>query len=220
MSARKATRKRWTYVLAVLLPIAACLGTALAVYRAVPQLPGALDAAGLHNLTQVVVPGSADIAFPKAGAYAVYYEYRSSVDGVRYDGYGRLPSMDCTLTSQATGEEIALVRSYIEGHKYETQERSGVHLESISIDQPGVYRFSCQYADGRAHPRIVMAVGPNIALEFLNIAAKPVAAIVGGGFAFACACGLCALIIGIVAYKRYRSKATLALQSRAMSADR
>ena len=213
MSASKAKPTRWYYVLAILLPIAACLGTALVAYRAVPELPGALDAAGLHNLTQVVVPGSADIAFPKAGAYAVYHEYRSSVEGVRYDGYSRRPSMDCSLTSQATGDEIALDLNYIEGHKYETPDRAGVHLESIRIDQPGVYRFSCQYADGRTGPRMVMAVGPNIALEFLNVAAKPVAAILGGGLAFVCTCAMCALIIGVVAYKRHRSKVTLALQS-------
>ena len=213
VSASKVKPTRWYYVLAILIPIAACLGTAVVVYPTVPELPGALEAAGLHNLTQVVVPGSEKVAFPKAGEYAVYYEYRSSVDGVRYDGPGRLASMDCRLTSQATGAQVALAGNYIEGSKYETEERAGVHIHRFSIDQPGVYEFSCQYVDGRACPQIVMAVGPNVALEFLNVAAKPVAAILCGGLAFTCACGMCALIIGIVAYRRYRSKLKLALQS-------
>ena len=213
MSESKVKPTRWYYVLAILIPIAACLGTAVAVVPAVPELPGALKAAGLHNLTQVVVPGSAEVTFPKAGEYAVYYEYRSSVDGVRYDGPERLASMDCRLTSQATGAHVALARSDMERHKYEMEERAGVHMHSISIDQPGVYEFSCQYADGRACPQIVMAVGPNVALEFLNVAAKPVAAILCGGLAFVCACGICILIVAVVAYRRYRSRATLALQS-------
>ena len=81
MSEIKQKPTRWYYVLASLIPIFACLGTALLVYPNVPELPGALEAIGVKNLTQVVVPGSA-ISFPQKGAYAVYYEYRSVIDGV------------------------------------------------------------------------------------------------------------------------------------------
>jgi hypothetical protein len=215
MSASKPKPTRWYYVLAILIPIFACLGTALLVYPTVPELPGALGATGIHNLTQVVVPGSADIFFPKAGAYAVYYEYRSIVDGVRYDGDKYPPSINCELTSKATGEDIPLAPDYIEGNKYETQnqERVGVLIKSVSIDQPGVYSFSCHYTDGRTYPPIVLAVGPNIVWEFFNVAAKPVAAIIFGGLVFVCACGISMLIIGIVAFKRHQSKKTLALQA-------
>ena len=212
MSASKPKPTRWYYVLAILIPIFACLGTALLVYPTVPELPGALKATGIHNLTQVVVPGSADIHFPKAGAYAVYYEYRSIVDGVRYDRGKHPPSINCKLTSNATGEDIPLARDYIEGNVYETQhrERVGVLIKSISIDQPGVYNFSCHYTGGRTYPRIVLAVGPNVVWEFFNIVAKPVAAIICGVLVFVCACGISMLIIGIVAFKRHQSKVTLA----------
>jgi hypothetical protein len=215
MSTSKPKSTRWYYVLAILIPIFACVGTALLVYANVPELPGALEATGIHNLTQVVAPGSADIDFPKTGAYAVYYEYRSVVDGVRYEGDKYPPSIRCTLTSKATGEDVPLGPDYIEGNKYETQnrERVGVLIRSISIDQPGVYDFSCQYADGRAYPRIVLAVGPNIVWEFFNVVAKPIAAIVCGGLVFVCACGISMLIIGIVAFRRHQSKKTLAVQA-------
>jgi hypothetical protein len=215
MSASNLKPTRWYYVLALLIPILACLGTALLVYPTVPELPGALEAAGIHNLTQVVVPGSADIYFPKAGAYAVYYEYRSIIDGVRYDRDKYPPSINCQLTSKATGEDIPLAPDYIEGNKYETQnqERVGVLIKSISIDQPGVYNFSCHYTDGRTYPQIVLAVGPNIVWEFFNIAVKPIAAVICGILVFVCACGISVLIIGFVAFKRHQSKISLASQA-------
>ena len=213
MSASKPKPTRWYYVLAILIPIFACLGTAFLVYPTVPKLPGALEATGIHNLTQVIVPGSAEIHFPKTGGYAVYYEYRSIVDGVRYDRSKYPPDIDCQLTSKATGEDIPLAPDYIEGNKYETQERVGVLINHISIDQPGVYNFSCQYSDGRTYPRIVLAVGPNIVWEFFNVAVKPVAAIICGVLAFLCACGISALIIGFVAFKRHQLKKSLVSQA-------
>jgi hypothetical protein len=58
-----------------------------------------------------------------------------------------------------------------------------------------------------------MAVGPNIVWAFFNIAAKPVAASIGGALAFMCACGFSLLIIGFVAFKRYQSKNILTQQA-------
>ena len=45
-----------------------------------------------------------------------------------------------------------------EGDMYSTQnqERAGVLMKSISLNQPGVYEISCQYPDGRTHPQIVL----------------------------------------------------------------
>jgi hypothetical protein len=93
---------RWFYVLAILLPIFACLGTGLLVYLNVPELPGAPEDIGVKSLTQVVVPGSADISFPQKGAYAVYYEYHSVIDGVSYAREEYPPMMRCQLISKAT----------------------------------------------------------------------------------------------------------------------
>lgn len=49
MSEYKLKPTRWSYVLALLIPIFACLGTALIVYRNVPKLPGALEALCVKN---------------------------------------------------------------------------------------------------------------------------------------------------------------------------
>jgi hypothetical protein len=206
---------RWFYVLAFLIPIFACLGTVLIVYENVPKLPGALEDIGVKSLTQVVVPGSADISFPQKGAYAVYYEYHSVIDGVSYAREEYPPIMRCHLRSKATGKSVKLEHTNIEGNIYITQNpnRAGVMYRQISIDQPGVYTFSCQYPDDRSYPKVNMAVGPNLVWEFFNIAAKPIAAMICGGFVFVGALGISVLIIGFVAFKRHQSKKILASQA-------
>ena len=212
MSDSKLKPTRWFYVLAILIPIFECLGAALLVYPNVPKLPGALEGMGINDLTQVIVPGSAEVLFPKAGGYAVYYEYRSIIDGVSYIRDKYPPSINCKLTSKATGSNVALVADYVEGNIYSTQnqERAGVLINSIIIREPGIYIFSCQYTGGRTVPQIALAVGPNIVWEFFNIAAKPVAAIICGGFVFVGALGISILIMGFVAFKRNQSKTNLA----------
>ena len=202
---------RWYYLLALLLPVFACAGTASFVYGNVPKLPWALEAIGIENLTQVVVPGSAEIHFPEAGAYAVYYEYRSVVDGRSYSRSEYPPYMYCQLRSTSTGEAIRLAPSNVQGNVYNSHypERAGVLFKRISIEPPGVYNFSCRYPDGRSHPKVVMAVGPNILWEFFNIALKPIAAFLCGTAAFVSACLISLLIVVIVAYKRYQTKETL-----------
>ena len=220
MSKNKQKPSGWYYIVALVIPIFACLGTTLVVFANVPKLPGALEGMGINDLTQVVVPGSAEIYFPKEGAYAVYYEYRSAINGVGYARGKYPPQLNCQLNSTKTGEGIELAKNYIEGNIYETQndQRVGVHIMSITIHDPGVYKFSCQYQNGQTSPEIVLAVGPNIIWEFFNIAVKPIAATIIGAFVFVCACGISILIVGVVAYKRYQHKKNLAIQTERMAA--
>lgn len=215
MSASKLKPTRWYYVLAILIPIFACVGTGLIVYGNVPKLPGALEDLGIKNLTQVVVPGSEEIQFPESGAYAVYYEYRSVIDGVSYSRDEYPPSLSCQLRSKSTGESVKLAPSTVEGNVYTTHdpERAGVMFKRISIDQPGIYNFSCLYPDGRSSPKSVMAVGPNLVWEFFNVAIKPIAATLCGGLAFVSGCVISILLIGIVAFKRQQSKNTSVAQA-------
>jgi hypothetical protein len=212
MSGNNQKPTRWYYLLALLLPVIACGITATVIYRSIPALPGALETMDINHLTRVVVPGSAEISFPKAGAYAVYYEYRSVINGVNYVQDRYPPRINCHLTSKTTGEEIELASPQAEGDIYSTQnqERVGVLFKSISINQPGMHTFSCRYLGGGSNPQIVLAVGPNMIWEFFNVAAKPVSAFFCGGLVFLAALGFSILIITIVAYKRHQSKQVLA----------
>ncbi len=212
MSGSKSKPSRWYYVLAILIPIFACGLTSFFVYRRIPKLPGALESISIDNLTRVIVPGSAEINFPKEGAYAVYYEYRSVINGVHYVREKYPPRINCRLTSKVSGQNVELASPQAEGDMYSTQnrERVGVLMKTISINQPGVHIFSCRYADGRANPQVVLAVGPNFIWEFFNIAAKPFAAAVCGWFAFLGACAISVVILVVVALKRYQSNKSLA----------
>ena len=117
--------------------------------------------------------------------------------------------------SKVTGKAVKLAPSNVEGNVYTSHNptRAGVLFKQISIDQPGVYTFSCQYPDGRSYPKSVMAVGPNLVWEFFNIAAKPVAAVFCGGYVFIAALGFSLLMAGIVAYLRHRASKALGLQN-------
>ena len=214
MSERKITPSLKSF----LIPLFACLGTTLLVYPNVPKLPGALEGMGINDLTQVVVPGSAEVYFPKTGGYAVYYEFRSVVDGEHYVRNKYPPSLNCQLKSKASGANVALTPDYVEGNMYATdnEERVGVLMYSITIKNPGVYNFSCQYQDGLTSPQIALAVGPNIVWELFNVAAKPLGAMLCGGFVFTGALGVSILIVAIVAVKRNQTKKGLASHTESM----
>ncbi len=173
----------WYYVLAALIPVFGCLIAMVVVYQWFPGLPGTFESRmNLDDLTQVVVPGSKDITFAKSGAYAVYYEYRSVVDGIVYASSETPPALVCSLTSKTTGADVRGAPDYVRTNTYSTKdrERVGVLIQSISIDEPGAYTFSCRYADDRSQPEIVLAVGPNFMWEFLGIAARTVLTVVAG----------------------------------------
>jgi hypothetical protein len=209
MSKRKMKPGGWTYGLVLLIPVLGCLVAMALVYHWFPDLPGTLEAKiNLDNMTRVVVPGSQDITFAESGAHAVYYEYRSIVDGVVYASSEAPPALACTLTSRATGADVGLVPDYVPTNTYSTWggSRVGVLIRSITIDEPGTYRFSCRYADGRSRPEVVLAVGPNLGWEFVSIAAKSIAT-GAAGLAVLLGSGIVAAAVALaIALKRRRSQ--------------
>jgi hypothetical protein len=205
MSEHSVKLSRRYYALAILIPLLGCLITVALVYRWFPGLPGALASRmNLDNLTQVVVPGSEDITFAETGAYAVYYEYRSVVDGEVYASSKTAPALACTLTSRATGAHVAVVPDYVRTNTYSTKdrERVGVLIRSITIDEPGTYTFSCRRVDGASQPEMVLAVGPNFVWEFFGIAARTV--LTGAaGVVVLLGCGAVAAVVALaIAVKR------------------
>jgi len=209
MNDQKTRPSGWYYGLAALALVFGCLVAMVVVYRWFPGLPGTFESKmNLDDLTQVVVPGSKDITFAESGAYAVYHEYRSVVDGAAYASSETPPALACTLTSQATGADIGVVPDYVETNTYSTKdrERVGVLIRSITIDEPGTYTFSCRYTDSRSQPQIVLAVGPNFVWEFFGIAARSGVALTAGVVVLL-GSGLVAIVIAVViAVKRRRSK--------------
>ena len=207
MGDRKVRPSGWIYAGAALIPLLGCLIAMFIAYQWFPGLPGTWQAkVSLENLTQVVVPGSQDITFAESGAYAVYYEYRSVVDGVVYTSSETPPALACTLTAKASGAGVAVVSDYVETNTYATKDRGrvGVLIRSITIDEPDIYTFSCHYADGRSQPQVVLAVGPNFMWEFFGIAARTVVTAAAGLAVLLGSGAVAAVVVIIVAVKRRR----------------
>ena len=215
MNNKKSKPKCLYYGLVAIFCLFAGLITTVLIYRGFPNLPGALETIDVHNMTQVIVPGSADITFSKKGAYAVYYEYRSLVDGVQYINAETLPPLICSLTSKATGKVVGVSPEFIEGNTYSTkdQERVGVHIMSISMQEPGTYSFSCHYPDEETEQKVVLAIGSNIVWELFNVIAKPIAAILGGLVVLLGSGGISLLFVIVVVF--YRSRSTTILETEA-----
>jgi hypothetical protein len=198
----------WVYAFAALIPMLGCLTAMALVYQWFPGLPGTFESEmNLDNLTQVVVPGSEDITFAESGAYAVYYEYRSVVDGVVYNNSETPPALACSLTSKATGADVGIAPDYVKTNTYSTKdrERVGVLIRSITIDEPGIYTFSCRYEDGREQPELVLAIGPNFVWEFFGIAARTIVTAAAGLAVLLGSSTVAIVAIIIVAVKRHRS---------------
>jgi len=189
--------RRFSILAAFLLPLFGCLISAAIIYRQFQGFPGALGRMSLNNLTQVVVPGSKEIFFSKKGAYAVYYEYRSVVNGVSYLTSKTPPTLECDLRSITSDESASLAPDYVESNSYSTKnnERIGVLMMSISMDKPGTYEFSCRYPTGSPRPEVVLAVGPNFVWEFFSATARPLAALVGGLVVFGGLSAIAAIIL-------------------------
>jgi plastocyanin len=191
---------RWYYGFAVLVLVLGCLAATTITALGMRGLPSLIaEAHDLSRMTQVVIPGSAEVTFPETGAYAVYYEYRSVVDGLGYIGSEIPPSFVCSLTSNATGADVPVVPDYVETNGYSVGRgsRVGVLAMSITINEPGTYTFSCRYPDGRAEPKVVVVVGHNIVWELFGIAARPLGSIVAS-MAVVFSSAVAAIIIAIV----------------------
>jgi hypothetical protein len=207
MSERKTRPSGWTYAVAVVIPVFGCLIAMAAAYWWFPGLPGTLGSEmKMHDLTQVVVPGSEDIIFAESGAYAVYYEYRSVVDGVVYTSSETPPALACTLKSKVTGADVAVVPDYVKTNNYINRERVGVLIRSITIDEPGAYTFSCRYENGRSEPDIVLAVGPNFVWEFLGITVRTVVTAAAGLAVLFGSGTLAAVVVIVTAIRRRQLK--------------
>jgi len=203
----------WYYGLAALTLVLGCLTATAIVYRGTRGVPASIaEAHDLSRLTQVVIPGSADLALSRTGAYAVYYEYHSVIDGAEHIGSEKPPTLECSLTLKATGREIPVVPDFVETNRYSARmgkgkgKRAGVLIMSTTVDEPGDYTFSCRYPDDREQPEIVLAVGQNVLWEDIGILTRTAGSVLGG-LAVLGGSAVVAIVIAIViAVKRHRSK--------------
>jgi len=213
MDNQKTKPNGWYYGLAAFALALGCLVATAILYPGTRDLPTSISRAhDLNRLTQIIVPGSADLTLSRTGAYAVYYEYRSVVDGVERIRSETPPTLECSLVLKATGRVIPVVPDFVETNRYSAGMgrgkgmRAGVLIMSTTVDEPGDHTFSCRYPDGREQPEIVLTIGQNILWEEIGTLTRTAGSVLGG-LAVLGGSGVVAMVIAIViAVKRYWSK--------------
>lgn len=194
MVARQSIRpgRHWYVAAGAVFLIGSLLAGVLA-YRFVSGLLNLTD-----SLTQVVVPGTADLTLEDSGDYTIFYEYQSVVDGRVYMTGESVPGLDVSLVSREDGSPVALT-SPATRTTYNVGERAGVSVLSFSIDRPGTYELSASYLPGRSGPEVVLAVGQGVGRGILT----SIGAIFGAGALF-CATGALAVAIAVITLVKRR----------------
>jgi hypothetical protein len=150
------------------------IGTGLFVYLLFHGIKHATDA-----LTQVVVPGSAELEM-RPGTYTVFLEEQSVVNGRIYSTSEPVDGLVCHVASLQNGSAIEF-RKPSENTTYTYFNRSGRSVLEFSIQHDGEYRFGCDYDKSARGPDVVVAVGTGVA-EAITLTVMGALASGFGGF--------------------------------------
>jgi hypothetical protein len=195
--------RAWTYALAAIPLVIGCVVFGVILFFGIS---GTVDSAqGLSGaLTQVVVPGSATLTLDETGAYTIFHEYRSVVNGRVYSNTS-MSSMDCTLTSDATGANVPIQLAAFNS-TYEFGSRAGQSVMQFDIAEPGAYTFSCRYTSGAAEPQIVLAIGHNFMGDIFGTVFGAIGSVFGAIAVAFGAITVALIIVIVITVRRHRSK--------------
>lgn len=202
----------WFYVLGLAVFVFGC-AAAFALFAAgmAGTAASAVDVDRVINdLDRVIVPGSAELALDEAGAYLVFYEYHSVVDGVPYNSSRSRPQLNCELRDQASGKEVALYDAWMFDNTYNLPDRSGTLLMRFDANRPGVYLLSCRYAGGQDTPKAVLAIGTDLLPGAIGLATSLLAGLLGPVLSICGGALLAGLIVIVVAVLRHQSARRIA----------
>jgi len=150
------------------------------------------------GLTQVVVPGKAELKLVETGGYTIFHEYRSRVKGKTYTWGVSLTGLTCHLTAPS-GDEVPLRPASVNS-TYSINERAGTAVLEFTIAEPGVYQFSAAYSDGRAEPEGVLAIGHGFVSKLVTLILTCIATLVFGE-------GIAVAIVVVTIVRRRRAAA-------------
>jgi hypothetical protein len=153
------------------------------------------------RLTQFAVPGQTEVRFDQPGRYTIYHEQRSTFEGRAYSTEGQISGLAVTVRN-AAGGELLPVRAPGMSSTYSLGGREGVAIFVFDVRVPGTYLVSGEYPPGSAGAPAVLAVG--------SAAVGKMLLFMFGGFAFAGACVLVALLILIVSLVRAQRRGGVA----------
>jgi len=193
MNGHEAGPTRLYYALAALVFVAGWVLFALFLFK---------NLSGLSSkLQQVVVPGKAELNLAQAGTYTIYYEYESVVGSKVYSTGRSLSGLECAVTAKVTGANVPMSSTTVSSH-YSLSGRSGFGVFDFTIDRPGIYVLSAQYAEGHEGPEVVLAVGQGFTTGILTTVFGGLAMVFGS-------MGLAVAIAVITFLKRMRAERAL-----------
>jgi hypothetical protein len=152
------------------------------------------------SLTQIVVPGSTELDL-RPGQYSVFLEEQSVVNGKVYSTTQSIDGLACHVSSVLSGAAIAIRKASM-STSYSVNGRSGHSVLEFPIQQPGRYRFACDYGESSRGPELVVAVGTGVDEAIFGTVLGGLAAFLGGG-------GGGLIVVLFVVIKREREKKRL-----------
>lgn len=148
------------------------------------------------SLTQVVMPGSAELNLKEARTYTIFHETRTVVDGRSYAS-SSADGLRLTLTSPGGG--AVDIRPAAMNSTYSFGPRQGRAIHSFTVTTPGIYRLTGTLASGRSEPKIVLAIEHGTLGKMFGMIGMAIG-IVFGGLAIA------AVIVFVVLWQRHMAK--------------
>ena len=130
-------------------------------------------------LTQVVVPGSAELRLQSGRMYTVFLEEESVVNGRIYSTPESVAALECRVKSLQNGAAVALEKPSMNA-SYEFGGRSGHSVLEFPIQQAGKYEFACDYGENATGPAVVVAVGSGVTEAIFKIVSGALLILFGG----------------------------------------
>lgn len=152
------------------------------------------------SLTQIVVPGKMELNL-QPGRYSVFLEEQSIVNGRIYSTTQSINGLVCRVNSVEDGNAVTIQKASVNA-TYDVGGRSGHSVLEFPIHQAGRYAFACDYGENAKGPEVVVAVGSGVGGAIFSTVLGSLAAFSGG-------CGLCLVVVLVVATLRGREKKLL-----------
>jgi hypothetical protein len=132
------------------------------------------------SLTQVVVPGKAELDLKTPGKYTIFLEEQSVVNGRIYSTTESVNGLTCTVVDQPGMQKLALRKPSM-STTYSVNSRAGRSVLEFDIPQEGKYELSCGYPEDTKGPETVLAVGSGVGERIMQTVGRSLVAIFGGG---------------------------------------
>jgi hypothetical protein len=194
MEAREVRPSWWYASIGVALALA---GVGLFAYLLVHGIFHLTD-----SLTQVVVPGQAQLSLNAPGTYTIFLEEPSVVDGRIYSTTESVDGLKCTVTSQSANQQIPLRRPGM-SVTYNVHGRSGRSVLAFPVKIAGQYTLFCNYPQDTRGPQTVVAVGAGVGEKLSQTVLWSLVSMFGG-------MGSGALVIARMVMKRRSAEKKLA----------